>query len=497
MSVINPAELIRRTGAVTPREEFMLQATRRAFDYAYEKVVSVSHRYWEDHRPRDYSITIPGRLDAFMEIDDMLQAGVLESAPKSLYGTVTEIREGQRRVGHEFQPRFALPEYTTTVDGRTYHVKCDMKQSIGDQFEKMMQGTPGLAEPDGGRPSAGADFARKYAAARSRGELDLVVSTKSRRDFDLLLVSIQRCVDAAYDRYHGDGSDLIEINIGDQWSNWRQMRRPGRSFDSLALPAGVAEDLIADVDRFLADEERYAALSIPYRRGYLLHGPPGTGKTSIVKAVATRHKRPIYVLNPASVKDDSELMTMVTTGVQDNSVILIEDIDSFSIARDRNEEPAADGETRGPTLSGLLNALDGVATPHGMLIFVSTNQPGKLDEALVRDGRLDKHIHLGYVDSGQVDRLLTIAYGDDYISGYHPIEVPECSEISPATVVEAIKSNFWDVNAAVGEIVTLFDQELRDESAPAFHTTRIHPDDQFAIPRNLESLIVTTRRKRR
>jgi len=152
---------------------------------------------------------------------------------------------------------------------------------------------------------------------------------------------------------------------------------------------------------------------------------------------------PLYVLNPSSVRSDSELLSRVHSHVQDRSVLLIEDIDAFSFSHDR--EARAGGDQDRLTLSGLLNALDGVATPHGLLVFVSSNHPDTLDPALVRTGRLDVHLELGYVDRGQVTELLRNAYGIDV-----DIDVPHGAQVPPSDIVEVIKQNFWDPAAGIG-----------------------------------------------
>ena len=180
-----------------------------------------------------------------------------------------------------------------------------------------------------------------------------------------------------------------------------------RPLSSVVLKAGQAESLLADLQRFYGARERYAELGIPWRRGYLLHGPPGTGKTSLVTALASELHLNVCTLSLASPVVTDEKIHTLLAGVPQRSLLLIEDVDAFFRQRD-----AAHAQVR-LSFSGFLNALDGVATQEGNVLFMTTNHAEQLDPALIRAGRIDERVELGPCDDDQLRRLFLKFRPDD------------------------------------------------------------------------------------
>jgi mitochondrial chaperone BCS1 len=207
------------------------------------------------------------------------------------------------------------------------------------------------------------------------------------------------------------------------WSSasWQHKRPLG----SLVLAEGVLEDVLADLREFYSSSAWYAERGIPYRRGYLLHGPPGTGKSTMVLTLAGELKLSVAVLSLSSkLMNDDGLRTLIDA-LPATALLLIEDVDCVF-----KEHRSTEIHT-GVTLSGLLNALDGVSSRDGRVLFMTTNHPERLDPALIRPGRVDRKVELGHATPDQVRRLFLWFYRD---SGIGPTELGRLAEHFAAQV---------------------------------------------------------------
>lgn len=223
------------------------------------------------------------------------------------------------------------------------------------------------------------------------------------------------------------------------WGSWQwRMDVPARTLDSVILPPAQKQRVVGDLERFLADEPRYAALGAPWHRAYMFYGPPGTGKTSLVKALATHFGLDLWYAPLSDLKDETSLMSLISE-VSARSVLLLEDIDTVRISHDREQ----DGP--GITMSSLLNALDGVATPHGLIVFMTTNHFEALDDALTRKGRMDVVEEIAMPSYREVDAMFEHFYGRA-----PGIRLPE--QRSQADIAEIFKRHMDDYEGAVDEL---------------------------------------------
>ncbi|KAI9824316.1 MAG: hypothetical protein M1826_007413 [Phylliscum demangeonii] len=206
------------------------------------------------------------------------------------------------------------------------------------------------------------------------------------------------------------GKTVVYTAWGTEWRPFGSPRRK-RPLASVILDRGVQEGIVADVQDFLGCGPWYQDRGIPYRRGYLLHGPPGTGKSSFIQALAGHLDYNIAILNLSERGLTDDRLNHLLTQVPARTIILLEDVDAAFGARRAATD--ADGY-RGAhvTFSGLLNALDGVASAEERLIFLTTNHVERLDDALIRPGRVDLAVRLGPASRWQVEQLWDRFYGD-------------------------------------------------------------------------------------
>ncbi|RLM85256.1 AAA-ATPase [Panicum miliaceum] len=215
----------------------------------------------------------------------------------------------------------------------------------------------------------------------------------------------------------------IFMNEGRSWHGINH-HHPA-TFDTLAMDPALKDSVIADLDRFLKRRDYYRRIGKAWKRGYLLYGPPGTGKSSLVAAMANYLRFNLYDLDLSEVRLNSSLQKLLIH-MPNKSILVIEDIDCcFDAAASRKDAKAPElveeldpGYTsdssddswpmnthrqgaappKGLTLSGLLNFIDGLWSTCGeeRIIVFTTNYRDRLDPALLRPGRMDMHIYMGY-----------------------------------------------------------------------------------------------------
>ncbi|KAL0923666.1 hypothetical protein M5K25_007732 [Dendrobium thyrsiflorum] len=225
---------------------------------------------------------------------------------------------------------------------------------------------------------------------------------------------------------------------------WRsvQMTHPA-TMETVAMEQEIKNRVKSDLESFLKGRAYYTRLGRVWKRSYLLHGPPGTGKSSFVAAMARFLSYDLYDLDLSVVSDSADLRSLLLDTTP-RSIILIEDLDRYIAA--------------GGDVSGMLNFMDGIfscCTEERVMVFTASVSKDKLDSAVTRPGRLDVHINFPLCDFTAFKTLASSYLGLKDHKLYPQVEegFQTGAKLSPAEIGEIMIANRGSPSRALKSVI--------------------------------------------
>ena len=235
---------------------------------------------------------------------------------------------------------------------------------------------------------------------------------------------------------------------------------PKRSFESIFLKENHINKIKDPITNFLKKEtyNDYNKHGIPYKLNIMLHGSPGVGKTSLIHTIASECSANLCVLNiNAELKEEAMIDAISQVNEDDKkSILVLEDIDCIFADRKTN-----DSLKNNITMNGILNCLDGFNNPEGLIVIMTTNFPDKLDDALVRSGRIDLDIELTYLDKFQTRKMFLSFFNNEEHFEIMWDNIKKYS-IEPATMIQFLFNNRHekDISSKFEDLYTLIEKKF-------------------------------------
>ena len=180
---------------------------------------------------------------------------------------------------------------------------------------------------------------------------------------------------------------------------------PDRTFESIFIDENTKKTIIDDITKFYNNTEFYIQKGFVHKRGYLFYGRPGTGKSSLITAIANHFDKRICYLDLSEIENNKELRNTICS-IPKNSILVLEDIDIYNNVNKRNDLPDNNSNQEKISFSSVLQMMDGSILPNGTIIIATTNYFEKLDSAFVRDGRFDIKIEIFPADKKLAKQMI-------------------------------------------------------------------------------------------
>ncbi|KAH8750223.1 P-loop containing nucleoside triphosphate hydrolase protein [Diaporthe sp. PMI_573] len=227
-----------------------------------------------------------------------------------------------------------------------------------------------------------------------------------------------------------------------RWVRNRKDKIRHRPEKGVCISPKVAESFLGDMQRYIMQREFLKARGVITRRGYLLHGEPGTGKTSLVQVAATVFGLKMYIISMSRFWGTAADLTELINAMEKPGILLLEDLDTANVKNRQiisaATEVASSGTDASPgsgkskdaalaallaesksagssggngLLETLLQALDGVGAAQDRIAIITTNRVEALDKALIRPGRIDVKIECGLATDQMAEQMFLRFFG--------------------------------------------------------------------------------------
>ncbi|MGK6354158.1 CDC48 family AAA ATPase [Sphingomonas sp. DT-207] len=191
-----------------------------------------------------------------------------------------------------------------------------------------------------------------------------------------------------------------EVELRPEYEEAKESRRADVTYDDIGGMAGTIDQLREMVELPLRYPELFQRLGVDPPKGVLLHGPPGTGKTRLARAVANESDATFHLINGPEImgsaygESESRLRQVFEEAAKTApSIVFIDEIDSIAPKRGQ-----VSGEAEKRLVAQLLTLMDGLEARANIVVIAATNRPEAIDEALRRPGRFDREIVVGVPD---------------------------------------------------------------------------------------------------
>lgn len=238
----------------------------------------------------------------------------------------------------------------------------------------------------------------------------------------------KRLIDESTDFWNNRPNNSIDVLVGGNYGHNSPMsrQRPYRTFNDVFIPQKQQDLLINTIQNFINKESWYRDHRIPYHFGILLHGNPGTGKSSVIQALINQWACDVTYIKPSQMKDEFDPASRnlwMFENANRLKFIIVEDVDTSTFTLSRDIAPTEDNSDNKPSpqeiLGQVMNFMDGMTSPRNVIYIFTTNHLDRLDPALIRPGRIDLITEIKPVVDETMDHFLRFHFDEGLPPDWH------------------------------------------------------------------------------